>query len=146
MVEDESDRDSAPCFAHLVVDGHAFDPETARDVARFRRAERTRLLASRTLPSKGRQKATASLIVGLERLIAPEAGTNIAVYWPIRGEPDLRAWMRMVHAAGAKVLLPVVIQEQAPLEFHSWRPGCEMTRGSSKASLERNMVAIKQAR
>ncbi|SDY86087.1 5-formyltetrahydrofolate cyclo-ligase [Citreimonas salinaria] len=129
MAEDEAGHGSSPCFAHLLVDGHPVDPDTARDVARFRRAERARLVAERALSSGDRRGATAALIDRLEKVIAPGPGMTVAGYWPIRGEPDLRSWMNKVHAAGAQVLLPVVVEEHAPLEFHSWSPSCRMTRG-----------------
>ena len=129
MMEDETGGGAAPCFAHLLVDGHPIDPETARDVARFRRAERARLVAARALSSEERERATAALIAGLDRIVSLEAGMSVAVYWPIRGEPDLRPWMRAADAAGARVLLPVVVEEQAPLEFRTWSPDSRMTRG-----------------
>ncbi len=129
MMEDEADRDSAPCFAHLLVDGHPVDPDTARDVARFRRAERTRLVAARALSSADREEATAALVDGLGKVVAPRPGMTIAAYWPIRGEPDLRSWMTAADAAGARVVLPVVVEEHAPLEFRTWSPDCRMTRG-----------------
>ncbi|SDX85909.1 5-formyltetrahydrofolate cyclo-ligase [Citreimonas salinaria] len=129
MTDDESDGGTTPCFAHLLVDGHPVDPEAARDVARFRRAERARLLAARTLPSERRKKETAALIDGLDRIITPAPGLAIAVYWPIRGEPDLRAWMSAAHDAGSRVLLPVMVEERAPLAFHTWSPDCRMSRG-----------------
>ena len=98
-------------------------------MARFRRAERVRLLAARTMSSRERESATAVLIAGLDRIIAPKAGMTIAVYWPIRGEPDLRPWMAKAHAAGAGILLPVVVAKAMPLEFRDWSPDCPMTRG-----------------
>lgn len=128
-MEGESDSGTAPCFEHLLVDGHPVDPETARDVARFRRSERARLVAERALSSEDRERATANLIEGLDRIVALKAGATIAVYWPIRGEPDLRSWMERTHAAGARILLPVVVEEHEPLEFHTWSPESRMTRG-----------------
>lgn len=128
-MEDESVRDTSPCFANLLVDGHLVDLGTARDVARFRRAQRSRLVAARSLPSEERERATATLMAELEDIIAPQHDMCIAVYWPIRGEPDLRPWMHKVQAAGAQVLLPVMVAEQAPLEFHTWWPECRMKRG-----------------
>ncbi|MCR8828205.1 5-formyltetrahydrofolate cyclo-ligase [Pseudosulfitobacter koreensis] len=128
-MEDESVRGTAPCFAHLLVDGHLVDPATAQDVARFRRAERSRLIAARSLSSEARLQAMATLIAELDDFIAPQANMCIAVYWPIRGEPDLRPWMHKVQAAGAQVLLPVMVAEQTPLEFHTWWPDCRMKRG-----------------
>ncbi len=37
--------------------------------------------------------------------------------------------MATLHAADAQVLLPVVIEKNQPLEFHSWSPDCRMARG-----------------
>ncbi len=130
MTDDDAGGGSAPCLAHLLVDGHPADPDTARDVARFRRAERTRLIAARARHSGDLDEARAALAAGLDRIIEPRRDLRIAVYWPIRGEPDLRPWMTRVHASGARILLPVVVEEQAPLEFHTWSPGCGMTRGA----------------
>ncbi len=90
---------------------------------------RSRLVAERSLSSEERVRATATLIAELEDAIALQVGMCIAVYWPIRGEPDLRPWMHKVQTAGAQVLLPVMVAEQAPLEFHTWWPDCRMKRG-----------------
>ncbi len=89
-MEDASVRDTAPCFAHLLVGGHLVDPGTARDLARFRRTQRSRLVAARSLSSEKRVQATATLIAELEDIIALQVGMCIAVYWPIRDAPDLR--------------------------------------------------------
>ncbi|MWD28684.1 5-formyltetrahydrofolate cyclo-ligase [Aquicoccus sp. SCR17] len=128
-MDDETGSGESPCFAHLLVDGQPVDPGTARDVARFRRAQRARLVAARALPSEERERATARLIEGLDRIVTVAPGMTIAVYWPIRGEPDLRPWMRHAHDAGARILLPVVTEDHAPLEFRDWSPECRMTRG-----------------
>ena len=128
-MESEYESGDAPCFGPLLVDGHPVDPDTARDVARFRRAERARLVTARALPSEEREEATAALIDGLDRIVALEQGMTVAAYWPIRGEPDLRPWMQRVHDVGAHVLLPVVIEEHTPLEFRTWSPDSRMVRG-----------------
>ena len=130
MAEDDAaDGGSPPCFAHLLVDGHPVDVETVRDVARFRRAERSRLIAVRGLSAVARKEQTVALIEALHDVVVPRPGLKIAVYWPIRGEPDLRGWMSQAHAAGAQILLPVVVEERAPLVFRSWSPDCRMERG-----------------
>lgn len=128
--DDNEPPGSVPCFAHMLVDGHPVDPEAARDVGRFRRAERARLLAERrNLPVRDRRAMAGELMRLLDEQVAVEPGTRIAVYWPIRGEPDLRDWMARADAAGARVLLPVVVGKDAPLVFRRWRPGCAMTPG-----------------
>jgi len=122
--------DSDPCFAHLLVNGNPVDPTTRRDVARFRRAERTRLMhLRRKLPSDELAAQSARVAEVLSGLLTPGKGTPVAAYWPIRGELDLRPWMQAIHEQGAQVALPVVIEKNAPVEFHLWRPGSPLKRG-----------------
>lgn len=123
-------EESAPCYAHLLVDGQPVDPQTRRDVARFRRAERARLMATRRALSVAEGAAQSARVTErLEGLIRPTRGAVIAAYWPIRGELDLRGWMRAMHAKGARIALPVVVENAAPVQFHRWTPGAEMKRG-----------------
>lgn len=97
-MHDDDEGGSEPCFAHHLVGKHPVDPQTVRDVARFRRAERQRLIAARGLGPDERARATAALIEGLDRIIGIERGLDIALYWPIRSEPDLRRWMHRARA------------------------------------------------
>ncbi|UOA16592.1 5-formyltetrahydrofolate cyclo-ligase (plasmid) [Sulfitobacter dubius] len=129
-MEDDVTGGSDPCMAHLLIDGNPVDPIGMRDVVRFRTAERARLMeARRQLSVQQRAAMTANLITKLETRVVPQQGMKIAVYWPIRGEPDLRDWMAKAHAAGAVILLPVVAEKNAPLSFRAWQPGCAMERG-----------------
>ncbi|WP_040615773.1 5-formyltetrahydrofolate cyclo-ligase [Oceanicola granulosus] len=137
--------DSSPCLAHRLVDGHPVDPETARDVARFRRAERARLMALRRAMSVAeRADASAALVAGLRQLVPLEPGRRVALYWPIRGEPDLRAWMTDADAAGVEVLLPVVVEKGAPLIFRRWNMGCDMVRGIWNIPVPAEDAAVRQ--
>lgn len=130
MATDEPDRGgTSPCFADTLIGGHPVDPQTARDVARFRRSQRQRLLQDRKMATNERTSATMALIDELARIVSPAQGMRISVYWPIRGEPDLRAWMTRAHGAGAQILLPVVIEKNKPLAFQTWTPDCRMERG-----------------
>lgn len=129
-MSDHDDTGAPPCFAHELIDGHPVDPQTARDVARFRQAERERLLAlRRALPQPERQRQAAIVARRLDELIEPGPGQVIAAYWPIRAELDLRGWMRRAHEAGACILLPVIARQAAPLIFREWTPGGPMERG-----------------
>ena len=77
-MESEYESGDAPCFGPLLVDGHPVDPDTARDVARFRRAERARLVTARALPSEEREEAIAAgKVFSLEELeaITPRFGS-----------------------------------------------------------------------
>lgn len=129
---------SPPCLAQELdpawFDPLAVDPEQARDVACWRRAERTRLLANRRALSVDERKAFAEALAGhLSRLLAkrfgPLEGRVISAYWPIKGEPDLRPLMAEWHAQGALVALPVVEVKASPLVFRRWTPETRMVRG-----------------
>lgn len=88
--EDDPPGD-APCFAHHLVGGHVVDAATWRDVARFGKAERTRLYAARRALSQADHRAQAARVMAALRTeIGPPEGRIIAGYWPIRGELDLR--------------------------------------------------------
>lgn len=106
------------------------DPDPARDVAGWRRAERERLIAHRLqLAANDRQERTHAIIVALDALIPPASATIVSVYWPIRGEPDLRPWMQTVSARGVRVALPVALAPRQRLEFREWRPNAPLARG-----------------
>jgi 5,10-methenyltetrahydrofolate synthetase len=128
MTEDTGGED--PCLAHLIVGGHAVDPGTARDVARFRRAERERLYAlRRATPVAARAAMEGAVAAGLDALDLP-AGTVVSGYWPIRGELDLRPWLAGLAARGMRAALPVVEARAAPLGFRLWTQGARMERGA----------------
>lgn len=128
---------SPPCMAAEVdaayFDPLAVDPGQARDVARWRRAERTRLAGLRDGLGQA-MRALVSVMVGehLGRVIA-ERGTGqglvLSGYWPIKGEPDLRSRLTELHRAGVTIALPVVETRAAPLVFRRWTPGSKLVRG-----------------
>jgi 5-formyltetrahydrofolate cyclo-ligase len=53
----------------------------------------------------------------------------IGFYWPFRGEYDPRLLVRSLHAKGARLALPVVVEKAKPLVFREWWPGTPMTKG-----------------
>lgn len=129
-MHEEDHPGDEPCFAHHIIGGHVVDADTWRDVARFRKAERSRLYAARRALSQAEQKAQATRVMAmLTEEIGPPEGRTIAGYWPIRGEMDLRPWLSDMAAHGAQIALPVVIAKGAPVAFHRWQPGATMARG-----------------
>jgi 5,10-methenyltetrahydrofolate synthetase len=52
----------------------------------------------------------------------------LGVYWPLRDEPDLQPAYAELARLGARLLLPVVVQKDAALEFAEWRIGEEMVK------------------
>ncbi len=96
----------------------------------WRQAERERLIKDRlSLSADERAAIAADIAQELDRMIAPAPGLTISLYWPFKGELDLRGWMATAHDAGARIALPVVVKKAQPLIFRPWSPGCEMTRG-----------------
>lgn len=132
---------SPPCMAADVAptyfDPLATDPGQARDVARWRRAERTRLSGLRDgLGQTGRALVSDQIGAHLGAVLAERgagrgAGRQpvLSGYWPIKGEPDLRPILAALHRSGVTIALPVVETRAAPLVFRRWTPETKMVRG-----------------
>lgn len=123
-------RDSAPDY----FDPLATDPEQARDVGRWRRAERMGLRAARDALSVADRQALGAALAGhLQQFLAERFGGAVGIilsaYWPIKGELDLRGLMAELHDAGVIIALPVVEVRASPLVFRRWQPGLRMVRG-----------------
>ena len=98
--------------------------------AAWRKAERSRLIAARlAMPANQRREFTRLIGAALDRLLPEVRGLVVAVYWPIRGEPDLRAWTGSLRERGARCALPVVVARGAPLLFREWRAGARLVPG-----------------
>jgi 5,10-methenyltetrahydrofolate synthetase len=126
---------SPPCFAHELegnIDGSfvAVDEQQRVEVARWRKAERERLIAARLdVPAEERLNCAEEVAGELDRLIGPGPGMTISLYWPFRGELDLRGWMKSASGKGAAIALPIVEEKAKPLVFRPWTPATEMVRG-----------------
>jgi len=129
---------SPPCLAHEIdptyFDPLATDATQARDVARWRKAERARLLPERAaLPVAVRQDAAERITPHLDLLIRARfgrfEGLTISAWWPIKAELNLRHWLEDLVARGATVALPVVLTPATPLAFRPWTPDCHMVQG-----------------
>ena len=125
---------SPPCFAHELADSQdgfvTVDPQAAADTARWRKAKRESLIAARLAVSADERAAVAEDVAAeLDRLVEPGDGEIISLYWPFRGEFDLRPWMTRALQNGARIALPVVEAKAQPLIFREWTPGCRMERG-----------------
>jgi 5-formyltetrahydrofolate cyclo-ligase len=122
---------SAPCMLReLGPDGTPVDARQSTDVARWRKAERERLIALRcALPPEQRALHTAAIARRLDELLSARSGDVVSLYWPIRAEPDLRSWMQAACSRGLRIALPVAVTLGRPLIFREWRPGAQMARG-----------------
>ncbi|MCC6946165.1 MAG: 5-formyltetrahydrofolate cyclo-ligase [Bradyrhizobiaceae bacterium] len=134
--DDPSPREyaSPPCFMHEVDPAYAgLPPRADADwpaVARWRKAERERLIAQRlSLHAATRADHARRISDGLSALIGDPADFIIGAYWPIRGEPNLLTWLEGLRARGAEIALPVVIAKKTPMVFRLWQEGEKLARG-----------------
>jgi 5-formyltetrahydrofolate cyclo-ligase len=99
-------------------------------VRRFRKAKRAELLERRkTLSFHDRQAFAEALTAHLLAALDLNAYPVLGIYWPIRGELDLRDLARRHIEAGRTAALPVVVANGAPVEFWQWEPHTPMQRG-----------------
>jgi len=127
-----SEYASPPCFMHeLMPEFRASSLSSAwSDVTRWRKAERERLIGERMTWSADLRLAKAETIARkLDHAIGKVGNRIISLYWPFKGEPDLRSWLIQLIERGARIALPVVVEKNAPLEFRLWSPGEPLERG-----------------
>lgn len=106
------------------------DDQTAIDVARWRKGERKRLIEERlAVPAELRARAAARIADCLTHEIGAVEDQVIGIYWPFRGEPDLREWGHHAIAQRARLALPVVVEKGKPLVFRGWAPGDKLEKG-----------------
>lgn len=103
--------------------------ETPGSTAWRKEQRRTLIEARQAIPVAARQAADAQLAKRLDALLGDVAGKTISLYWPFRGEPDLRRWAKACHARGAALALPAVIAKATPLEMRRWEPGDKLEKG-----------------
>ncbi|AMP11790.1 5-formyltetrahydrofolate cyclo-ligase [Collimonas arenae] len=66
----------------------------------------------------------------------------LGVYWPIRGEPDLRPAYATLSASGLQLALPVVVGADMALRFVAWTPGEIMQKDSFGVSIPTSDTAV----
>ncbi len=133
MADDENgprEYASPACSAHELDPAYVLGAGDPGAVARWRKAERERLIAARlAVPAAERTEAAAGVAHALDRLVEVAPGTGVSAYWPFRGELDLRGWLGAVIERGGRAALPVVVTKGQPLVFREWAPGATMERG-----------------
>ena len=122
---------SPPCFMHELAPG--FRPEQSEswpEIARWRKAERARLIEARlALPADVRAAMSERIAEGIDAIIGDVAGRTVSLYWPFRGEPDLRGWMNSLAARGGVAALPIVVAKGEPLIFRAYKQGDRLEKG-----------------
>lgn len=100
------------------------------EVAAWRKAERARLIEARLeISAEKRAEMASRIIQGLDQAIGDMKGRLVSLYWPFRGEPDLRGWMTSIIERGGAVALPVVVEKGHPLVFRAYKPGDKLEKG-----------------
>src|SRR3954453_12829622 len=72
----------------------------------------------------------SALADAFEKLITVPPGAVVSGYWPAGSELDIRPLLERLHAAGHPLVLPVVVERDAPLIFRTWRPGDAVVKGN----------------
>jgi 5,10-methenyltetrahydrofolate synthetase len=104
---------------------HLATSETKADAKAVLRS--SLLAARRTLSPQQRAAATAAIATRLQDWCSVHAIAELGVYWPIRQEPDLLSCYQTLHQSGIELALPVVLANDAALQFARWVPGQDMT-------------------
>lgn len=111
---------------------HEFEDVTPswEQVKAWRAARRTELIAARLERSVAeREQFSALMVERLHGLVDVATSPILGIYFPIRGEIDVRELARRHVAAGGQVALPVVVEKAAPVEFWRWDPAARTQRG-----------------
>ncbi|WP_454013440.1 5-formyltetrahydrofolate cyclo-ligase [Aquamicrobium terrae] len=96
----------------------------------WRKAERERLIAARlALPADTRAALSTKLAERLDDEIGDVRGRMVSLYWPFRGEPDLRPWLASINRRGGRTALPLVVEKGKPLVFRAYAPGDRLEKG-----------------
>lgn len=129
------DPSSPPCYideADPAYMGLSPADSTAESsgLQRWRSTERARLIeARRAIDPNVRKRYDRLIITKTTSFMGEVEGLTIALYWPIKGEPDLRPLALEIARAGGMTALPVVTAPGLPLTFRFWRRGDPLLRG-----------------
>ncbi len=135
MANDKSEHTSyasPPCFAHELDDnGYVTAPSPDDvDVIRWRKAKREELIAARlAVPASERKRVAIEVADELDELIDFTSDPIVSLFWPFRGELNLRDWMLNAYQCGVRIALPIVVTKAQPMVFREWTPDCKMEPG-----------------
>lgn len=82
----------------------------------------------RALDPADKARFDAAICARLVQWWERERPATVAVYWPLKGEPELGPAYARLAALGVRLALPVVVRRDAALEFTEWTPGEEMIK------------------
>lgn len=113
------------------------------DVKAWRKIQREALIKARPQDADERRARSQPILERLGAELASARTPVLGIYWPFRGEIDVRELAHRHIDAGGIVVLPVVVEKNAPVEFWRWRPEVAMSRGLFNIPIpgEREVVA-----
>jgi 5-formyltetrahydrofolate cyclo-ligase len=109
-----------------------------------KKALREALLRARgALTDQQRHAATVAIADGVLAWCERWQPASLGVYWPIRGEPDLRTLYDILARRGIALALPVADNDEQPLRFLKWTPGdiTSLDRFGAATPLQRQVIA-----
>ena len=139
---------SPPCFMHELDPDYQMDPGVLHsrqhpEVKLWRKAERERLIDIRLSLTAGlRRDYDGQIAQNLADEIGDFKGMIVSAYWPFKGEPNLRHFLKAVVEQGGRCALPVVVGRDEPLEFRAWSPGDMLEPGVWNIPVPRKTAEI----
>jgi 5-formyltetrahydrofolate cyclo-ligase len=100
------------------------------EIAEWRRAERTRLLAARLKADAATHALWSDVVTTwLAAHLAGFGSQMLGFYWPYGREYDPMPLVERLIGYGGRAALPAVVARRQPLEYRQWYPGIAMTTG-----------------
>jgi 5,10-methenyltetrahydrofolate synthetase len=115
------------------------EPLDPLERVRARKLQREHLLALRAAqPPEAAARVATRVAEWLDRA-APE---SLGFYWPVRGEPDLRAVVGAWLAADARRVAALPVIEGERMVFRAWTPATPMGRGAYGIAVPHGMELV----
>jgi 5-formyltetrahydrofolate cyclo-ligase len=121
---------SSPCLMHELDEQGQLKPKTWDEVKAWRKSTRETLIPLRqNMEREERARRSISLFAQLRAALDPVRTPVVGIYWPFRGEIDVRPIAREHIERGGIAALPVVVKKNAPVEFWQWDPEVPIGKG-----------------
>lgn len=105
---------------------------------------RRSLLAARAaLPDDQRRAADMRIAQQVHACLSAHPPQTLGIYWPMRGEPDLRILYADLEKLRIRLALPRVVQPDAPLEFLAWTSGAPLMQDAYGLAVPAERVAAR---
>lgn len=97
----------------------------------WRKQQRTQLLTARSaLTPVQRAEIEQRCLAKIKDLLAQYQPGSLGIYWPIKGELDLRPLAETLLADGWTLSVPVINNQTRQLDFAYWYPAMAMEQGT----------------